>query len=164
MQGCSQASCSASPGKAADLPAEGPVQDLCIILHAPFQLLQLPEACPLLPAKGIDGSLFSAKGRLHVAHDRKAGAPYLRHKTGEIHSVHLPEIGSDALKLLPLPVQEADPQGVHAAHASVIGGGAADGDGDVPGSRQKGLPDQLPRPIGGGKEGVAFLRRHQGKS
>lgn len=139
-------------------------KDISVVLHAALQTFQYLRSCALLRAKGVSSSIFSTEGIGDVAHDGKDCVCDPRVQAAVVYRSQASQIGTVSHKLPPRPVKEADAQRAHAAHAAVVGGGAADGDGDITEASVEGVTDQFASSVGACIQGISLFLQVPGRS
>ena len=74
------------------------------------------------------------------------------------------QLASLALQDIAFGIQEFDSQGACEAHAAVVGGGSADGDGNICVAGVDSSQDKFAGAVGSGVQGIALLFRNHGKT
>ena len=141
------------------------VQDHLIIMqHAFLQLLLDLRRSALLLSEGIGGAVLAAQGIGHIAHNGNGCVRKSFVQAADIDPVHMDQVTAEAFQLSAVRVQETDAQGSGASHAAVVGGGAADGNGDIPVALFQSVQNQLAGAVGRGIPGISLLCGYQGQT
>ena len=83
---------------------------------------------------------------------------------GAVDGADQREVSAAAGKLFSPGAKQAKPQRAHAAHAAIVCGAAAEGDGDVARAAVERVLDELAHARGACGLNVALCRRHEGKA
>ena len=115
-------------------------------------------------AEGPGGAVGPAEGIGHVAHDRDLSGFDPGVQLGYVDAADLLQVFPAAIQLPALRIQEANAQGADTAHAAVVGGAAADGNGQLREALVQGVADQLAGAVAGGAQGVPLVHGHHGQA
>ena len=114
----------------------------------------------LLGAEHGAGSGGAAEGIVDVAHGGEGDAAHRLIHGGGVDAGNILQGGAHGDEGFSRGVQKADTHGGGRAAAAVIGGAAAQGQHDLPGTVTSGVDDQLAYAVGGGPLRIAVLAHH----
>ena len=151
----------AGAGRLVRVHAELLDEQTAVVLHAVFQGGLHLRRGAFLRAEGIGGAVRPGERVRDVAHDRDLRVFDARVEAGAVHADDFGEVLAPSDELVPVGVVELHAEGRGETHAAVVGGGPADGDGQVrvPGV-QRGF-HEFTGPAGGGARRVALFLRDQ---
>ena len=108
--------------------------------------------------------MFAAQGIRHITHDRDSGFPDAGVQSGNIDGADLLQVLAAAFQFTAFAVQKPHAQCPGTAHAAVIGGASADGDGNICEALIQRVTDHFAGSITGGEQRIPFLNRNQRQS
>ena len=131
--------------------------------HSRFQTLLHDCIRSLLRGKS-EGCTFRPQQRIgNVTHDRKFGFPHCRVQSGKVNGRHFFQISAASAEQTSGFIQKPYTQRCQHSHTAVIGGAAADGNGNFPNPLGKSVDNQLASTVRGGFHGIAFVSRNHGQ-
>jgi hypothetical protein len=119
---------------------------------------------PFLRAVHYRRAPLPGQGVVHIAGHLDFAIPQAGIKTADIDGRQPTQGAAAGRKVLPLPIQQPDAQGLQHPRTGIIGSTAADTDNQVPQPIIQGPADQLAGAETAGQKGVAPVCGHQGQT
>ena len=147
-------------GRARKVAAEGRREHARVVGHAGFELGDHLGRGALLRAVDRARALWAHERVVHVAHEMKVRLAHARVEAGDVNRGNAGQVGSTACELVAVDVQKARAERSHAAHATVVGSAAANGQRHVTCAGIERGADELAGAVGGREQRV-LLARHK---